>query len=136
MTSVILPNYILSLFEKEVNDIVKKAIKKVCDEYDIDFNDAQKLVDVNLQVKNDNIRIIKKNILNKNPHPPEIRCLARMLHEVEIKQCSRRKDKCDFCGTHQKMFKNGTLKYGKITDPVPLALNDKVLSYKEKRKLY
>lgn len=123
----------MRLFQNEVNDIVLKAVKKLCDVYDIDFEEAKEVVNVKLGVKTNDLRIIKKHVPQ---HPPELRCMARMLHEVEIKQCSHRRKHGDICGFHRWMEDRGRLRYGRMTDPLPMELSQKVLDNKRKAKLY
>jgi flagellar basal body P-ring protein FlgI len=134
MTSPMIPEVILDLFQNEINRIVKIAIKKICDEYDIDFEEATKIADIKLDLTLDNLHISKKQnpkILIKE------RCQARMLRNIGIQQCSRSKcDDTEFCKLHFKSFKNGTLKYGKITDPIPIDLDDYFLNMKNKRNIY
>lgn len=133
MTSPILPDVILKLFQLEINSIVEIAVKKLCDEYDIDFEEAKQKTKINLEVKLDNLHISKKI---DPKHPVEIRCQARMCRSHGIQQCSRRKKMDDFCLIHHKSLHNGTLKYGKMTDPIPIELQDNILKHKKKKNIY
>lgn len=134
MTSPIIPGEILNLFQSEVNKIVEKAVKKICDEYDIDFEEAKELVDIKLTPNIENLHITKKRQPNISK---EDRCLARQIRPFGVKQCDlRKKDGQDFCKIHQKCHDNNTLKYGKIDDPLPIDLDDYFLKFKNKNKIY
>lgn len=136
MTTPILPEFVLKLFQDEVNKIVQKQVKRLCVEYEIDYDEAlQKLGTLELKTtKHPGFRLLKKNekITEKDQ-----RCLARMLHDLEVKQCSRQKGEgCELCGMHAKMKSKGRLKYGTVNDPLPDELRPEVLNEKKLSKIY
>ena len=136
MTTPILPEFVLGLFRDEMQSIVEKEVKRLCDIYGIDFQDAKvKLGYIDLQVTDTpGFRLMKKQ---EKFAPNEERCQARMLHDLEVKQCSRHKLKDSIlCKRHANMQKNNKLKYGIISDPIPDELRPEVLSEKKKKSIY
>jgi hypothetical protein len=136
MTSPILPEFILKLFQNEINNIVQGEIKKVCDLYDLDIDEVtKKLGHVKLDMtKTPGFRLIKKQ---EKFAETEIRCCARMLHDLEVKQCSRPNlGGQNLCKIHYKMKLKGNLKYGLFTDPIPDELRPEILAEKNKTKIY
>ena len=132
MTTPILPEFILNLFQIEVQSIVEKELKRMCKLYDIDFEEARKklgYVDMNV-TETPGFRLMKKR---EKFAPMENRCQARMLHDLEIKQCSRHKcEDSELCKKHLNM----KLKYGLINDPIPDELRPEVLNEKKKNNIY
>jgi hypothetical protein len=125
MTTPILPDFILKLFQNEINTVVHSEIAKICKLYDLDLDEVtEKLGHVKLDVTaTPGFRIRKNN--NQNIPPKELRCCARMVHDLEVKQCSRNKyGKLTMCRGHDKMKRENKLKYGSIHDPLPDELND------------
>lgn len=136
MTTPIIPEFVLKLFQDEVNKIVQSEIKRLCELYKIDYEEAKKkLGSVELKTtEHPGFRLFKKNekIVEKDE-----RCMARMLHDLEVKQCSRhRNEGCELCGMHSKMKSKGRLKYGLVTDPLPDELRPEVLNEKKLTKIY
>ena len=132
MTAPILPSFVLQLFENEVKKIVEREVKKVCELYELNFTEVREKLGL-IQVETTDVpgfRIMKKK---ERFAPPEERCIARMLHDLEIKQCSNHKKKDDLCGLHLSM---GKLKYGTILDPIPDELRPEVLNEKGHTKIY
>ena len=136
MTSPILPEFILKLFQNEINTIVKGEITKVCKLYDLDIDEvAERLGHVQIDMTTTpGFRLIRKNESFANK---EERCNARMLHDLEVKQCSRPLS-CggQLCKIHNNMRKRNKLKYGLITDPLPDEMRPEVLAEKKKHKIY
>lgn len=136
MTTPILPEFVLKLFQDEVNKIVQKEIKRLCDLYKIDYQEAKSKMGV-IELKtteHPGFRILKKKekIVDK-----DCRCLARMLHDLEVKQCSRQtSNQSKLCGIHANMKNKGRLKYGLVTDPLPDELRPEVLNEKKLTKIY
>lgn len=130
MTTPIIPDFILKLFQGEVDKIVQKEIQKVCELYHLNYEEVKtKLGHVELKTTETNgFRIMKKN---ETFAPSEIRCMARMLHDLEIKQCSKRRSVGAYCKKHAKHNK-----YGNINDPIPDELRPEVLNEKKKSKIY
>lgn len=136
MTTPILPEFILKLFQNEVNNIVQTEIKKVCELYQLNFDEViQKLGHIEIKTtEHPGFQIIKKK---KNIVSKEKRCLARLLCDLEIKQCSKPKiEDCDFCGLHMRLNEENKLKYGKINDPLPDELRPEILNEKKLNKIY
>jgi len=136
MTTPILPEFVLKLFQDEVNSIVQKEICKVCEHFNLNKKevfDKMGYVEINTTVA-PGFRIMKKN---EKFAPKESRCIARMLHDLEIKQCSyHRQNSSEFCGKHLSMKQSGKLKYGTVNDPLPDELRPEVLNEKKKKTIY
>lgn len=136
MTTPIIPEFVLKLFQDEVNKIVQCEIKRLCEIYKIDYEDAKdKLGLVELKTTpHPGFRLLKKN---KKITDKDQRCMARMLHDLEVRQCSRQRgEECDLCGIHAKMKSKGRLKYGLMSDPLPDELRPEVLNEKKLTKIY
>jgi hypothetical protein len=132
MTTPIIPDFIFQLFENEVQEIVFKVLKNICKEYDLDYEEVKKFATIKLYTKLNNIHISKKI---DPKHPDDIKCQARMIREMGIKQCCRKKSEGDFCKIHHKCEVNNTLKYGRITDPISKEMQD-IINKKHKNKIY
>lgn len=136
MTTPILPEFVLQLFQCEVTKVVHAEIKRVCELYNLDFEEvAQRLGHVELQTtEHPGFRIMKKN---EKIAPKEVRCVARMLHDLEVKQCTRaRCEGSELCRRHSNMRSGNRLKYGTINDPLPDELRPEVLNEKKKNTIY
>lgn len=135
MTTPIIPDFILSLFQNEVNKIVQSEIKRLCEMYSLNFEEVKGkmgLVELNT-TEFPEIRIMKKS---EKIAPKDERCIARMLHELEVKQCSRKQKEDGLCGKHFALKANNKLKYGTIKDPLPDELRPEVLNEKKITKIY
>jgi hypothetical protein len=135
MTTPIIPEFVLKLFENEINKIVQGEIKRVCNHYALSYEDVtKKLGRVSItSTETPGFRLMKKN---EKFAPDEQRCCARMLHDLEVKQCSRSKTQADMCTMHNNMRKNNRLRYGTIHDPLPDELRPEVLNEKRKKSIY
>jgi hypothetical protein len=147
MTCAIVPDFILKMFEREIAKIVERVVVKMCDEYDIDIEDAKtKLkdsLDIDLQVVNadiEQVKIVKKNSASTTKTEVGANtCEARLFiqSELVVRQCSRSKlDNCRFCKTHQKQFDSNSLKWGTIHDDKPDEISTAKLKQKMKKTLY
>ena len=136
MTTPILPEFVLRLFQNEVSKIVHVEIKKVCELYKLDYEEVLgKLGQVELETTDHpGFRIMKKN---EKVAPKEVRCIARMLHDLEVKQCTRKHcEGSSLCKRHHSMHKDNRLKYGTVNDPLPDELRPEVLNEKKKNTIY
>lgn len=122
MTTPIVPDFILGLFQNEINKINLDLLEKVCQIYNINYEEAIERLKNELKVniilnKDERIKIIK----TRPELDPNDRCIARCFKrcDLDLVQCSLRHypDK-DFCKRHQNMFDNGTLKFGTINDKI------------------
>ena len=120
MTTPVVPDFILGLFQNEINKINTELLQKVCKIYEIDFEDVtKKLKDefkVNLVLnKDERVKIVK----TRPELQPCDRCIARLFKrsDLDLVQCTlRHYPDQSFCKRHQIMHDNGTLKYGTIND--------------------
>lgn len=130
MTCVILPDGVMKLFNAEISKIVADHVKKLCEIYDLDFEEAIGHLDLKLTLDiKDDYKIVKKRI---SKWKPEERCTALLKGADEIKQCDyKRIDGIEFCSKHDRMKKEGKLVYGTVNDPIEID-ND----HAEKRKIY
>lgn len=135
MTTPIIPEFVLQLFEKEINKIVQSEIKRVCDHYTLNFEEVTtKLGRVSItSTETPGFRLMKKK---EKFAPDDQRCCVRMLHDLEVKQCSRSRSQGDMCTLHYNMRKNNRLRYGTIHDPLPDELRPEVLNEKRKKSIY
>jgi hypothetical protein len=149
MTCTIVPDFILKLFEREIAKVVERVVVKMCEEYDIDVNDAKTRLkdsmDINLDVVDEDIeqvKIVKKH--NTSTNKTDISsnsnmCEARLYiaSELCVRQCSRSKfESGRFCKTHQKQFDANALKWGTIHDDKPEEISTAKLKNKVKKTLY
>lgn len=148
MTSPIIPDFILKMFEQEVTKINIIIVDKICDLYDLDIDEVKQQLsdelDMNFNVINDNIEQIK--VIKKHNAKPDAStldkstlCIARVFiqSELKVKQCSRHKlDGQNFCKLHLKLHQNNTLKYGTIHDQKPDEISTEKLNRKVKRNIY
>jgi Leucine-rich repeat (LRR) protein len=116
MTSPLIPDFIVSLYQNEVNAIVKRILKHVCKKYDLPNEEVLALADNKLQVvpeSQEKIRIIRsrpRKLVESNE-----RCIARVkATDGTFSQCKLRfKDaKCKYCTRHQNKPSN----FGHIHD--------------------
>lgn len=136
MTTPILPEFVLRLFQNEVTKIVHAEVKRVCELYELNYEEViQKLGHVELETtEHPGFRIMKKK---EKVAPKEVRCIARMLHDLEVKQCTRRHcEDSNLCTRHHNMRANNRLKYGTMNDPLPDELRPEVLNEKKKSTIY
>lgn len=139
MTTPLLPDVILDLFQDEVKKINKSYIAELCKIYNIDFEEAcQKMEEAgNISftlVDNQYVKLVKKH----KPVEDNERCHARIYSQKDliVAQCSRQKrDETNFCRMHAKMRDEGRLKYGTIHDKTPEEISDSKLKSKKKFKL-
>ena len=131
MTNPILPEFILQLFQDEIDKIVESKLKQVCELYELDFDEvAEKVGHVRIDMtKTPGFKIIKKY----EHIPTEDRCIARMFTESEIIQCSKKHKDGELCARHSKMRLENTLKYGTINDPLTDELQHERIIPKEER---
>lgn len=148
MTCAIIPDFILKMFEREIAKVVEQVVVKMCDEYDIDLDEAKtklkESLDIDLQVVNadiEQVKVVKKHPPSTSKHhePNANTCEARLFiqNELVVRQCSRNKwNNCRFCKTHQKQFDNNALKWGTIHDDKPEDISTAKLKLKVKKTLY
>jgi len=137
MTTPIIPDFILKLFQNEINKININLLINFCKLFKVDLEDAKDKLKNELNIsldidKNEKIKIVKKH----KEAPKEERCCARVYRqkELEVGQCPRKHaDGCgDFCKRHKKMNDEGRLKYGTISQAIPQELSATVLNKKKK----
>ena len=123
MTSVELPNFVIGIFQNEVNKIKINLIKQIAKDFHLDEEELieQYTCDMKIINKNlENIQISRKNNYNSNIDKDD-RCLARVYNNGKGAQCKRSKNEDDLCTLHNNLLlKNGKLKYGLINEPKPL----------------
>ncbi len=137
MTTPMIPDFILKLFQNEINKINTNLLVHFCALFKVDIEDAKNKLknDLNISLeldKNEKIKIVKKH----KEAPSEERCCARVYRpkDLEVCQCPRRRaNECgDFCKRHKKMHDEGRLKYGTISQTVPTEISPTVLNKKKK----
>ena len=137
MTTPIIPDFILKLFQNEINTINNNLLNNFCKLFKIDLEDAKNKLknelNISLEIdKNEKIKIVKKH----KDAPQEERCCARVYRQkdLEVGQCPRKhaNDCGDFCKRHKKMHDEGRLKYGTINQTIPKEISPEVLNKKKK----
>lgn len=130
MTTPMIPEFILTLYENEVRAIVKKVNVAISKEYNLNVIDLNNLVEEKVGLKLaiipeefENIKIVKKKCKNIDP---EIRCIARIKKDGLFCQCSAKFKEDKICGKHLK----SKMIYGTINDPLPEE------KFKRKTKIY
>jgi hypothetical protein len=140
MTTPLVPDFILQLFQDEVHKINSVVVQKMCTIYKIDYEDAvAKLADeaaIKLTLSNNQkIKLVKK----QKEADPKHRCQARVFRkkDLEVLQCTRKTpaEGACFCKRHQKMHDEGRLKYGTINDVKPDEISTPALVKKKKHTL-
>lgn len=138
-TTPIIPDFIFELFQNEIKKINMLFLKKICEHYHINFEEAKMYVEkdlkFSLELSNmEQIKIVKKQKLLD----PEERCIARVYNnkEMHVYQCTRKKYDCDFCKRHKKMNDKDGLKHGTIKDSLPGELIPKELKKLKKYNIY
>jgi len=130
MTCVIIPDGVMKLMTAEVSKIVADHVKKLCEIYDLDYDEAMGHLDlkINLDIKED-YKIVKKRVSKLKP---EERCIALLKGADEIKQCDFKKaDGKEFCKNHDRMHTSNRLAFGTIKDPL-----EQEIDHTDKRKIY
>lgn len=101
MTNLVIPDFIIKIFKKEIKDIHKSLLEKIAEDYNLDKEELLKkyLPEVNIKSKNEeNLRIIKSRAYNVNL-PIEEQCIAMTRNET---QCMRSKlNDSVYCSIHQ-----------------------------------
>lgn len=123
MTTPLVPDFIVKLFEKEITAINYKILETICSTYSIDFGQAKETLknklNINLDIITNDIckmKITKKRSYGKKTLT-ENRCIGRVYHILnnDFAQCIRKKqDGCNTCKTHSQRCP-----YGTIHDPEP-----------------
>jgi hypothetical protein len=114
MTTPLIKPCILNLFQMEIQKINLEFLKKICDLYELNFDEAlNKLkneANLKLILKHDEtIKITKK----RNPPLPQERCIA-YVNRKDICQCLLRKSIGLFCARHFKLHSENRLKNGTV----------------------
>jgi excinuclease UvrABC ATPase subunit len=161
MTSIIIPDFIFKMFTQKILDINNIVINKLCEHYNLDKEEAHKILEkeMNMNFKLigediEQIKIVKKHKKkdtekkddNKETNVSSIAssstssyCDARVFiaNELIVKQCSRCKlDGLSFCKIHHKLNQKGKLKYGTIYEAKPDSISTEKLNMKVKRTIY
>jgi hypothetical protein len=127
MTAAILPEFIMSVLEKELSKIVIDVVHVVCEEYGLNHKEVKQKLSKHMHIKLDidtdsNYKVIKKKVV-KIKATPENQCIANILckDQKDIRQCTfRRADGCMFCVKHHRANVSNTLKYGTVEKPNPV----------------
>lgn len=120
MTTTLIPDFIVRLFEAEIFKINKRIIEYVCAKYNLNTNevieDVKKNMNITLNVIPEHIKITKIRDYGVNTTEEE-RCIGRVYHKSnnEYVRCIRRGlPGCNKCKTHLNKCV-----YGTINDPEP-----------------
>jgi len=136
MTTPLIPDFILKLFQDEIRKVTSLMLEKFCQVFEIDLDEAKARLknELNIELEltaNPYIKIIKKQ---KQLEPSE-RCIANVFHKerLELCQCSRRKlfDDSKMCKRHHRMWADDRLQHGTIEDEKEGDVKKKVLKLKK-----
>ena len=134
MTTPIVPDFILLLFQNEINNITTKVLEKVCTLYKLDIEEVKKRLKEEAKVdlaitRNEKIKVVK----TQAELAPVERCIARVFNRQELclMQCTRRHGK-DYpcCKKHQSMMDKGNLKHGTINEQIPTSFVERMAKMK------
>ena len=136
MTEVLVPEFIIGIFEKEFNTLFSNKLQQISIDYNISFEELKEkyIIDYKyIDKKTKNIVIKEKRIYNPNISQND-RCLARTWNEGRGGQCKRKKSfDNNLFKNHLKILNDkGKLKHGLITDEKSF----QIFSNKLKEKLY
>jgi hypothetical protein len=160
MTSPIIPDFILKLFEQEVTKVNLSVVEVLCNHFSIDINEAKAVVEKNCGLRFnvigesiEHIKIVKSTKPKKVSETKQDKacdsdvkqnianncCDARIFlaNDLVVRQCSRSKlVGSNFCKMHQQKVESGKLKYGTIHEDKPEEISTPKLRSKIKRNIY
>ncbi len=162
MTSIVIPDFIFKMFSQKILDISNIVVDKLCEHYNLDKEEAHKVLEKELKMNFkligediEQIKVVKKHKKkNSKDKPDEIKethissitssstsiyCNARVFipNELLVKQCSRCKlEGSSFCKIHHQLNQKGKLKYGTIHEAKPDSISTEKLNMKVKRTIY
>lgn len=117
MTTPMIPDYIITLYENEIRKVVRSVLTVVSEDYNLNLKEleakASNIIRLELIPEEfENISITKKkgNIKIDDAN----RCIARMKKNGIFVQCTRTGKPNQMCKTHSKKHAFGT-----INDPLP-----------------
>lgn len=120
MTTPMIPDFIIDMFENEIRKVMNDALTVVAKEYNLDLQQirrkVEKKIEMKLEIVPDTYETVKITKLKPRKIPdPESRCLARVKKDNIICQCSfQAADGAgkQFCTRHLTK-----MRYGTINDP-------------------
>jgi|TARA_B110000259_G_scaffold187788_1_gene243335 hypothetical protein len=115
-----IPLFIKDLFKQEINNIKIKLIEKIADDYNLNELELKEkyLCDIEMISKSlENVQITKKHKYGSKVDTKH-RCEARTWNNGVGGRCKRVQNQDGLCTLHHNSnIKNGSLKYGLITEP-------------------
>ena len=119
MTTSMIPDYVLALYENEIRKVVQKVLKNISEEFNIDIKELEKSAasEVTLKLISEDfesVTITRKNKVKKLVEN-EKRCVARIKKNGLYMQCTRESKDDMMC----KMHSTKKLLHGTINDPLP-----------------
>lgn len=121
MTTPMIPDYILRLYENEIRAIVKKTNLAISEKYNLNVEDLNTLTEekigLKLEIIPEEVEVVKiTRIKNRKICEPIERCIARVKSNGIFCQCKFRFKDDKLCNKHGKC---ANLKFGTIQDPLP-----------------
>jgi hypothetical protein len=119
MTTPLIPDFIVRMFENELRKIIGDIISYVSKEFGIDADILRKQVHrhvgIGIHVVKEDEEVVKIVKLKPRKAPDDVfRCKALIMKNGDVQQCMLQKQtKCDFCKRHRTC----PSKYGVIGDP-------------------
>ncbi len=87
-------------------------LEKIAERYDINLDDLRNFCDFMLNTP----RVLSQCKDTEDTAPPDIKCFAFVRNKNGICRCNRNQTNGNFCKTHFKMHKEGTLTHGYHTE--------------------
>lgn len=126
MTAAIVPEFLLCLLEKEIANVSLDIAKFICDDYDLPYDDVCKKISkhicIELDVDQQNTYKLTKMTVRRNKISADKQCKANMFHKDHkcVTQCTLPYiDASKFCKKHKRMEREGRLRFGTVTQPLP-----------------
>jgi hypothetical protein len=126
MTSVLVPDFIINLYEDETKKVIHQVLDHLCDRYNLKKTEVVDGVEKNINMKLEIIPETKEDLVivkrvPRTPPPEGERCIARLKKNGAFCQCGFRvKNNPDYCTRHFNAFKEDKLKYDTVNDELPV----------------
>lgn len=136
MTTPVIPDFIISLFENEIRKIVTQIIESITQELKVDQAKLEDMIQtklkLSLQIVPENTELVRIQRIKPRKVPPmEDRCMAMIMRNGILSQCHHYKKIDDFCTRH-----NLCHKYGTMNDDIKELENKFTKKYRACKKIY
>jgi hypothetical protein len=133
MTTPLVPWFISELFKQEISKIQVDIVERLCRAYGLDKSEVLRELDIpEIEFVDNTVRIIKRCDATYGSKTNTKKCVARVYDKNErtLLQCKRSQKKgCgEYCKSHHDLVKQNKLTLGKVSDPVPAFIKNKMTS--------